>query len=136
MRGRHRNVNDKEQSLQESDPDVLRSFIVQENWVLQPHVEVAEDFLLNLTDVCRSLDQLCCETLLSIKLFFLSRLKQVWIVLVVEQLLYAKQEGGQLQLCLVAKVLVLSLRLGHFLWVVSQTLYFQLLKLALSVVLS
>ena len=37
---------------------MLRHLIVKEDGVLQPHFEVAENFLFNLTDIGCALDQL------------------------------------------------------------------------------
>ena len=101
---------------------MLRNLVVQEDRVLEPHVEEAEDFLLDLADVGGSLDELGRQARLGVQLLVLARLEQIWVVLVIQQLLDAQQESCQLQLGLIAQVLVLALRVRHALWALRQPL--------------
>lgn len=101
---------------------MLRHFIVEEHGVLQPHVEVPEDFLFDLSNVCRAQDELGCQSRLRVKLLVLPRLEQVWVVLIVEELLEAQQQRGELQLSLVAEILVPPLRVCHLLRVLRKLL--------------
>ena len=122
--------------MQERDPDVLRHLIVKEDRVLKPHVEVPKDFLFDLPDVCGSLDQLSGQALLCTKFLILSRLQQVWIILVVKELLKREQKSCHLELGLVDEVLIASLLLRHALRVLDQTFDLLCEKLTVFVVLS
>ena len=69
---------------------MLRNLVVQEDRVLEPHVEEAEDFLLDLADVGGTLDKLGRQARLGIQLLVLARLEQIWVVLIIQKLFNAQ----------------------------------------------
>ena len=69
---------------------MLAKLIVEEHWVLHPHVEALEYLLFHLSDVGCTLDQLSGQTGLCVHfliLAVLARLQQIRVILVVEELL-------------------------------------------------
>jgi len=84
-------LNDEVHDLQESDADVLINSLIEEYWVLQPHLEIEVDTVLdNLFTFCEAVHNYFTEFAESLAVFVPANDRQVRIELVVKKLFKAQ----------------------------------------------
>lgn len=84
-------LNDEVHNLQESDADVLINGLIEEYWVLQPHLEIEVNTVLdNLFTLCEAVHYDFAEFAESLAVFAPANDRQVWIEFVVKKLFEAQ----------------------------------------------